>query len=238
MSRRDAEGRDALAPYLDEVGPCPRLSAEEERRLAERVSRGDPEARDRLVQANLRLVASIARDFRGRGVATEDLVAEGNLGLIRAVEGVRRRLRRELRHLRGVLDQAVDACPDPAGGWPGAAAMVHGDADAEVVPGRGGPGPGDGPSPLGAEVARAAGADPRQVPMVAAAREARAMESIYEAASPEGCRPGYPSLTVGCPVRSAGGGGRSGVAAFPHGGPGRPLDDDHPPAFRARRAPR
>ena len=61
------------------------LTASEERALAEAIARGDAEARARLIRGNLRLVMRIARDYRGRGLAIEDLIGEGNLGLIRAV---------------------------------------------------------------------------------------------------------------------------------------------------------
>src|SRR5207244_2719169 len=72
--------------YMNEIHVTPLLSVPEERELAARVAAGDAEARDLLVRANLRLVASVAKGFRGRGVSFEDLVAEGNLGLIRASE--------------------------------------------------------------------------------------------------------------------------------------------------------
>jgi RNA polymerase primary sigma factor len=63
------------------------LSAQEERALAERVALGDPHARDHMVKANLRLVVNLARGYLGKGLSLEDLIAEGNLGLLRAVEG-------------------------------------------------------------------------------------------------------------------------------------------------------
>ena len=61
--------------------------AEEERELAERVAEGDPSAREHMVKANLRLVVNIARGYLGKGLCLEDLIEEGNLGLMRAVEG-------------------------------------------------------------------------------------------------------------------------------------------------------
>ena len=64
----------------------PRLSCEEEYELAARAAAGDRGARDRLVQANLGLVVTIARRFLGRGLDLEDLIGEGNLGLIRAAQ--------------------------------------------------------------------------------------------------------------------------------------------------------
>lgn len=72
--------------YLDDIGREPLLSREEESRLARRARRGDRAARHRLVSANLRFVVSIARHYQGRGLPMADLVNEGNLGLLRAVE--------------------------------------------------------------------------------------------------------------------------------------------------------
>lgn len=76
-----------LRVYFKEINETPLLSAEEERELAERIEAGDVLARDHLIRANLRLVVSLARGYLGKGLAIEDLIAEGNLGLMRAVEG-------------------------------------------------------------------------------------------------------------------------------------------------------
>jgi RNA polymerase primary sigma factor len=73
--------------YLRDVNETPLLSADEERVLAQRVAHGDVEARDHMVRANLRLVVNIARGYLGKGISLEDLIEEGNLGLLRAVEG-------------------------------------------------------------------------------------------------------------------------------------------------------
>ncbi len=73
--------------YLAEIDEVALLSAADERSLATRIEDGDVEARDRLVRANLRLVVCIARGYTGRGLALEDLIAEGNMGLLRAAEG-------------------------------------------------------------------------------------------------------------------------------------------------------
>ena len=81
-----ATHRRAVDLYLSEIAATPLLDAAGELDLGLRVAGGDAVARDLLVRANLRLVVALARDFRGRGVAWEDLVAEGNLGLIRAAE--------------------------------------------------------------------------------------------------------------------------------------------------------
>ena len=77
---------DALQLYLEEIGKIPLLTDSEVIELARRLEDGDPDARQRLVSANLRLVVAIAKRYQGRGVLLEDLVQEGNLGLIRAVE--------------------------------------------------------------------------------------------------------------------------------------------------------
>ncbi len=84
--QQDDEARDSTSAYLAEIGLIPLLDFDEEQRLAERVAAGDGEARHRMIEANLRLVVAIARHYVGRGVALLDLIAEGNLGLIRAVE--------------------------------------------------------------------------------------------------------------------------------------------------------
>lgn len=77
---------DPVKAYLREIGQVHLLSAEEEVKLAKRMSEGDMEARKRLSEANLRLVVSIAKRYMGRGLAFLDLIQEGNLGLIKAVE--------------------------------------------------------------------------------------------------------------------------------------------------------
>ena len=82
----DEEVRSSTGAYLNEIGLIPLLRAEEEWALAERVQRGDSEARRRLIEANLRLVVTAARSYVGRGVPLLDLIEEGNIGLIRAVE--------------------------------------------------------------------------------------------------------------------------------------------------------
>lgn len=75
-----------LASYFQEVNETPLLDAEEEHELALRVQEGDIEARDHLVRANLRLVVAIARRYASRGMCLQDLIQEGNLGLVHAVE--------------------------------------------------------------------------------------------------------------------------------------------------------
>ena len=77
---------DPVRMYLKEIGTVPLLSAEEELRLAKRKAEGDEYAKERLIEANLRLVVSIAKRYTGRGMSFLDLVQEGNLGLIKGVE--------------------------------------------------------------------------------------------------------------------------------------------------------
>ncbi|MBR0277266.1 MAG: RNA polymerase sigma factor RpoD [Clostridia bacterium] len=77
---------DPVRMYLKEIGKVPLLSAEEELDLARKMSEGDEEAKKRLSEANLRLVVSIAKRYVGRGMLFLDLIQEGNLGLIKAVE--------------------------------------------------------------------------------------------------------------------------------------------------------
>ena len=73
-----------LNNYLDEIGRTSLLTEEEERSLSNRVKAGDTRAIDKLVEANLRLVVSIARQYQGKGLSIDDLISEGNLGLIKA----------------------------------------------------------------------------------------------------------------------------------------------------------
>ncbi|MGL6219847.1 MAG: RNA polymerase sigma factor RpoD [Lacrimispora sphenoides] len=77
---------DPVRMYLKEIGTVPLLNAEEELRLAKRKADGDDDAKERLIEANLRLVVSIAKRYTGRGMSFLDLVQEGNLGLIKGVE--------------------------------------------------------------------------------------------------------------------------------------------------------
>ena len=76
-----------LETYLREINETALLTAADERELAVRIGEGDTAARDRMVRANLRLVVNIARGYTGKGLGLQDLIEEGNLGLLRAVEG-------------------------------------------------------------------------------------------------------------------------------------------------------
>ena len=77
---------DPVRMYLKEIGRVPLLSAEEEKELAERMAAGDEEAKNKLVEANLRLVVSIAKRYVGKGMFFLDLIQEGNIGLMKAVD--------------------------------------------------------------------------------------------------------------------------------------------------------
>ena len=76
-----------LETYLREINQTALLTAQDEKDLSNRISAGDAAARDRMVRANLRLVVNIARGYTGKGLPLQDLIEEGNLGLLRAVEG-------------------------------------------------------------------------------------------------------------------------------------------------------
>jgi RNA polymerase sigma factor (sigma-70 family) len=78
--------QDSFALYLQEIGSHPLIGPEEERRLARRIRAGDRGALDRMVESNLRFVVSVARRYRHLGVPLQDLVTEGNLGLLEAAE--------------------------------------------------------------------------------------------------------------------------------------------------------
>src|SRR5919108_6472733 len=77
---------DALQLFLREAGRHPLLTAAQEVELAKRIERGDMQAKQRMIQSNLRLVVSIAKNYRNQGLPFLDLIQEGTLGLIRAVE--------------------------------------------------------------------------------------------------------------------------------------------------------
>ena len=77
---------DPVRMYLKEIGKIPLLTVEEEMELAKRIAEGDEEAKKRMVEANLRLVVSVAKHYLGRGMQLLDLIQEGNMGLLKAVE--------------------------------------------------------------------------------------------------------------------------------------------------------
>jgi RNA polymerase primary sigma factor len=85
--RSTAAVQSPLETYLREINETPLLSSDDEHELAISIGMGSPEARDRMVRANLRLVVNIARGYTGKGLGLQDLIEEGNLGLLRAVEG-------------------------------------------------------------------------------------------------------------------------------------------------------
>ncbi len=83
-SREDDEVENTIRQYLTEIGRYPLLTAEQEIQLAHRIRAGDREAQQRIIEANLRLVVSVAKHYNNKGVSLLDLIQEGNLGLIRA----------------------------------------------------------------------------------------------------------------------------------------------------------
>ena len=94
---------DPVRMYLKEIGKVPLLTSEEEIELAKRMELGDEEAKKKLAEANLRLVVSIAKRYVGRGMQFLDLIQEGNLGLIKAVENLN-------------TGRAISSVPMPPGG--------------------------------------------------------------------------------------------------------------------------
>jgi len=86
-TRKSASPQTPLETYLREINETALLTAADERELAGAIAAGDVRARDRMVRANLRLVVNIARGYTGKGLSLQDLIEEGNLGLLRAVEG-------------------------------------------------------------------------------------------------------------------------------------------------------
>ena len=85
--RSSSNVQTPLETYLREINETSLLSAKDEHELATAIGQGDIRARDRMVRANLRLVVNIARGYTGKGLSLQDLIEEGNLGLLRAVEG-------------------------------------------------------------------------------------------------------------------------------------------------------
>jgi len=83
MSHEDI---DTIGYYLADIGPTEVLRVEEEQHLAQQIKTGNEYARQQFIEANLKLVVSVAKRYQGRGLALEDLIQEGNLGLLRAVE--------------------------------------------------------------------------------------------------------------------------------------------------------
>ena len=103
----------ALNRYLDEIGKEQMLTNDEERQLAERIAKGDERALSKLIEANLKFVVTVARQYKGRGVAMEDLVSEGNIGLMKAAakfdasKGVRF-VNYAVVHIRQAIEKAID----------------------------------------------------------------------------------------------------------------------------------
>ena len=103
----------ALNRYLDEIGKEQLLTDDEERQLAERIAKGDDRALSKLIEANLKFVVTVARQYKGRGVAMEDLVNEGNIGLMKAAakfdasKGVRF-VNYAVVHIRQAIEKAID----------------------------------------------------------------------------------------------------------------------------------
>lgn len=105
--------KNSLSTYLNEIGKEKHLTAEEERELAERIHKSDSRAIDKLTQANLTFVVSMARQYKDRGLAMEDLVSEGNIGMLQAAtrfdgrEG-KRFVTFAAPYIREAIEKAID----------------------------------------------------------------------------------------------------------------------------------
>ena len=103
----------ALNRYLDEIGKGTLLTDEQERELSVKILKGDERALSRLVEANLKFVVSVARQYKGQGLAMEDLVSEGNIGLMKAAarfdatKGVRF-VNYAVVHVRQAIEKAIE----------------------------------------------------------------------------------------------------------------------------------
>ena len=93
--------------YLREIGQIPLLTPEQEIELAAKIKKGDREARALMIRSNLRLVVKIAHDYANLGLPLLDLISEGNIGLMKAVERFDPGKGRKAEHLRRMVDQAV-----------------------------------------------------------------------------------------------------------------------------------
>ncbi|MGI6243656.1 MAG: sigma-70 family RNA polymerase sigma factor [Prevotella sp.] len=105
--------KNSLNRYLEEIGGQPLLTDEEERQLAERIEKGDDRAVERLTSANLTFVVSLARQYAHRGLAMEDLVSEGNIGMFRAATKFRadtgkRFVAFAAPYIRDAMEQAIE----------------------------------------------------------------------------------------------------------------------------------
>ena len=98
---------DNLNIYMREISRTPLLTREEERELGLKALKGDPAARDRMIRSNLRLVVKIAKDYSNYGLPLADLIAEGNVGLMKSGRTLPPGQRRKIQHLRRVVDQAM-----------------------------------------------------------------------------------------------------------------------------------
>ena len=118
-----------LNRYLDEIGRESLLSAEEERDLALKIRQGDSRAQNRLVEANLRFVVSIANQYKGKGLQMDDLVSEGNIGLMKAASRFdpdrgTRFVNFAVVHIRQQIEKAIAQQTDPPKGHKGSGSSV------------------------------------------------------------------------------------------------------------------
>ena len=102
--------QESLQIYLQQISKIPLINVQEEIELAAEIKLGNESAREKMITANLRLVVKIAQEYSNLGLSLLDLINEGNIGLMKAVD-VSTRIKEEAKHLRILVDQAVDqAC--------------------------------------------------------------------------------------------------------------------------------
>lgn len=105
------KAKESIQTYLDEIGRHKQLSDDEERQLATRIAQGDDKASSRLVEANLPFVVSLARQYKDKGVALDDLISEGNLGMLQAAakyDGKKRFVTYAAPYIREAMTRAID----------------------------------------------------------------------------------------------------------------------------------
>lgn len=122
-----------LGWYLERITEADLLTAEEEKQLARQIRKDqDPAAREKMIQANLRLVVNVAKRFSDRGMPLSDLVAEGNLGLMRR-RGIQPGRGGALQHVRSLVDQAGDKAHVDQRSSTGSHSRLHGAAGSQVA---------------------------------------------------------------------------------------------------------
>lgn len=123
----------SLNIYLDSIGATPRLTDAEEQALASRIAQGDKQAANRLVAANLRYVVKLAGEYAGHGVPMDDLISEGNIGLVKAMGKYTPGMKRFATFAAPYIRQAMAAAVAESGGMPSADAPLGGRQNVTIL---------------------------------------------------------------------------------------------------------